>query len=365
MDLGLDKKSLITLGVIAVIVIVSIIAVFSMSMEDGKLTKIDADLIVTVNGKDYMIDEFQKFEYLKNEADGDIAKQVSGEEKEELINTFVSNKLYVAAADSKKISVPTEELEKYRTEYASKSDTLSPYNISEADYFNYKKDEYKINQLTQDFASYYSLPQDIYDEFKESISGEDLKSYSYRMMSFNYEVKDESGESGEAIETSGELSTDVSGDSAESGEEDKSKETVSATVQDVFNRVKSGEDFEELAKEYADFRLTFKGSQYDFGYGKLEYAVGPLLQSKVGNDALYEAIKKTASGEYTDIIDDTENTTLYFARVESVEDGFVGEAENELKEILLSQYMDTLIEKDVKYEVNSKGINKIYLTSGI
>lgn len=368
MDLGLDKKSLITLGVIAVVVIASIIAVFSMSMEDGKLSKIDTDLVVTVNGKDYMVDEFKKFEYLKNEADGDIAKQISGEEMEEMINTFVSNKLYVAAADSKKISVPSEEMETYRTEYANKKDTLSPYNINEADYLNYKKDEYKVNQLTQDFASYYSLPQDVYNEFISSISGEDLKSYSYRMMSFGYEVKEDSGES---EETSGELNADVSGEttisgeSAESGEEDKSKEAVSATVQDVLSRVKNGEDFEELAKEFADFRLTFKGSQYDFGYGKLEYAVGPLLQSKVGNDALYEAIKNTASGEYTDIIDDEENTTFYFARVESNEDGFVGEAESELKEILVSQYMDALIEQDVKYEVNTSGINKIYLTGGI
>ena len=94
--------------------------------------------------------------------------------------------------------------------------------------------------------------------------------------------------------------------------------------------------------------------------GDLEYAVYPVLESKIGNAELYEKFKALNVGEITEVVDDAENNMLYLAKLENVEDGFVGEAETEVKQILLSQYQETLIANENTYDINMTALRLFY-----
>ena len=187
------------------------------------------------------------------------------------------------------------------------------------------------------------------------------------MMSFYYD--EETEESGDvAVENaSGEVSGDVSGDTieVESGDtseekEDRSRETILATAQDVLNQVRNSGDFEALAKEHSSFRYTFKGSGYTLINGEIEYATTAVLESKLGNTELYNQVLKLNAGETTELVEDEETNVFYLVKVESVDDGFVGSGDEELREILLSQYQEDVMLTGIKYEFNSAAIIRLY-----
>lgn len=340
----MDKKDII-IGVISVVVIALVIAVFSLSSDVPKVSK---DVILTLEGTEYTVDEFQKYKYIKNEADGDITKELTTEELDTMLNGFVETKMYVLAADKKGITIPSEEEETFKTDYSEKSATYSKYGISQEDYIKYARDEYKQNELSSNFSKYYELPDEYYNSFVDSYTDE-KKSYEFRMMMFGYD-QDVSGDQ------SGDVSGDVSGDTSGDTEESKNRENVLAKAERVLAEVKASGDFEELAKENASYRITFKGAGYTFSNGSLEYATTPLLGSKLGNDDLYNAVIKLNSGETTEIIEDKEGSAFYFVKVENVQDGFVGEAQSELRKVLLLQYADTLVMQNVKYELNQAAL---------
>ena len=154
---------------------------------------------------------------------------------------------------------------------------------------------------------------------------------------------------------SGDNSGDVSGDSDTS----KSRENVLAKAERVLAEVRASGDFEALAKENASYRITFKGAGYAFVNGEIEYATSPILESKVNCHELYHALIETNSGDTTEVIEDEEGSAFYFAKLENVQEGFVGEAEKELKEILLLQYANTLVMSDVKYEINTAAVMRV------
>lgn len=335
----MDKKNII-IGVIAAVVVALIVAVFAMSSGVPKVSK---DIMVTVDGAEYTIDDFEIYKYIKNEADGDISKELTVDELTTMVDEFAKSKVYVSAANKKGIRVPSEEEETYKNDYAGKASTYKKYGISESDYLRYARDEYKEKELSNNFANYYELPEEYYNDFVDSYTG-DKKSYEFRIMMFGYDA-----------DVSGDTSGDASGDSGDS----KSRENVLAKVEKTLAEVKASGDFEALAKENASYRPTFAGASYVYVKGTIEYATTPLLEAKLNNTDLYNALIKLNSGDTTEIIEDTEGSVFYFAKLENVQEGFVGEAASELKDLLLLEDAQTLIMKDVAYEVNNSAMIRV------
>lgn len=355
----MDNKKIAIVSIIAVIIVALVIGVFYISKDTPK-TSLNG--LITVNGQEYTIEDFNKYAIIENEAEGDITKVLTSGDKQTLLESYLQLQLYVAAADKNNITVPADEITNYETEYDGKSEALSKYGVSKEDYLGYKEDNYKMSELTSNFSQYYALPSEYYDALLEAYSG-DQKTYAFRIMSFYYDAPEEAtaetteGEDATATEESTEAVTD---ETEATEKEDKSRETVLAMVEDVREQVINGGDFETLAKENASYRLAYKGNSYTLVNGDLEYATTPLLESKVGNEELYNQILASNAGDTTEVVEDADSNMFYFAKVEAVEDGFVGEGDEELREILILQYRDTLIGSENTYEVNQAGLLRIY-----
>lgn len=374
----MDKKQLITVSALGALIVALVCFMVIYSESEERLTK---EQIFKLNDKIYEVSEFEKYVYITNEAEGDIDKEliVSGEKNEKLekIDAFVQSKIYATAADQKSITFPDEELKKAKEDYASKSGDFAKYGIAEADYLRYAEDEYKMNTLYADFGNYYELPDDIYKEVVESYSGDDLKSYSYRIMKFFYE-EPEVAESGDATE-SGDIVDEHEGhdheheDAIENEEEkvDRTKEAVILKAQTAWNAVKSGDDFETVAKEYADGEYAMNGNSFTFLNGQIQNKVAPIIKNESSPFSgggllvpteLFESMKQIESGEYTDIIEIPGESMYCFAKLESASDGFVGEADKEFRKVILNEYQYNLLidiyNFDFEKDINTSALAK-------
>lgn len=338
----MDKKQLITVSALGALIVVLVCFVVFSSENTERLTK---NQVLRIEDTIYEVSELEKYMYITNEANGDITKELTDEEKETLFGEFVSAKVYASVATEKSILFPEEELTSAKEEYANKAETFAKYGITEEDYLKYAEDDYKKMNLTNNFGSYYELPDKYYQEFEDYYSGDELKTYGFRMMNFRYEVP-ESGESGDSHE----------GHEHEETEEDRTQETILAKAQTALAAVKSGDDFETVAKEYSDGTYTISQNSLQFLNGELQYAIWPVLESKLGSTEVFEAVKTLKAGEYTDVIEVPDSTTYYFVKVETIEDGFVGEAAEEVKEQLLYEYQETLLIEGLDYEANQSAL---------
>ncbi len=341
--MNMDTKKITIVSILGAIIVALVCIVVISSENTERLTK---NQVLRINDTIFEVTELQKYMYLTNEDDGDISKELDESEKNDIVESFVQAKIYANAADTKSILFPDEELASAKEEYAEKKEELAKYGITEEDYVKFVEDNYKMRNLTNNFGTYYELPEDVYNSFVEYYSGDDLTTYSYRMMNFRYEEPEEEESGDEAIIE------------ADTEEDDRSKETVLAKAQTALEAVKNGEDFETVAKEYSDGTYTISQNSLVFLNGETQYAIKPVLESKLGSTELYEATKGLNSGDYTEIIDVEDSTTYYFVKVENIEEGFVGEAAEEVKEELLYQYQETLLLQDLSYEVNQSALMK-------
>ncbi|MBR3888044.1 MAG: peptidylprolyl isomerase [Clostridia bacterium] len=341
----MDKKKSIAIIVIAVVMVVLVIAVLATSHADD--SALGADELVSIGENVYTVKECKDYIKITNEAAGDITKATTDEEKEEIINQFLSEKIYAHAAAENGITVPEEEIQTFKKDYTEKA-VYAENGISEEEYLRYATDNYLYTQLSQNLEDYYELPDEYYDAFVESVE-DPMKSYSFRVMTFYYEEP-----------KSGDASGDVSGEAVEQISGELLRDAVYAKAENVRNQVINGGDFEKLAQENSSYRYTFNGSSYTLVNGNLEYAVSVLLQDKLGSEALYNAVKDLKSGECSALVEDTEANVINFVKVETVEDGFTGEANEEVREILLYQYQDTLVTGDAHYHMNQTALLKVY-----
>ncbi len=344
----MDKKKSIAIIVIAVVMVVLVIAVLATSHVDE--TALGSDELVSIGENVYTVEECKDYIKITNEAAGDIKKVTTDEEKEEIINQFLSEKIYAHAAAENGITVPEEEIQTFKKDYAEKP-VYAENGISEEEYLRYATDNYLYTQLSQNLEEYYELPEEYYDAFVESVEDE-MKSYSFRMMTFYYEEPTSGDVSGDATEEHDHEHEEISGDQL--------RDAVYAKAEDVRNQVINGGDFEKLAQENSSYRYTFNGASYTLVNGNLEYAVSVLLQDKLGSEALYNAVKDLKSGECSALVEDTEANVINFVKVETVEDGFTGEANEEVREILLYQYQDALVTGDTHYHMNQTALLKVY-----
>ena len=340
----MDKKQLITVSALGALIVVLVCFVVFSSENTERLTK---NQVLRIEDTIYEVSELEKYMHITNEANGDITKVLTDTEKETLFGEFIQSKVYASVATEKSILFPEEELTRAKKDYEAKAETFAKYGITEEDYLRYAEDDYKMMNLSNNFGTYYELPDEYYQEFEDYYSGDELKTYSFRMMNFRYEVP-ESGESGDSHE----------GHEHEETEEDRTQETVLAKAQTALASVKSGDDFEAVAKEYSDGTYTISQNSLQFLNGEIQYAIQPVLESKLGSKEVFEAVKTLKAGEYTDVIEVPDSTTYYFVKVESIEDGFVGKAAEEVKEQLLYEYQETLLIEDLDYEANQSALVK-------
>lgn len=345
----MDKKTGIIVGIITVVIVILVAVVFVMEKNSDDSSLPD-DVIAEINGNNYTVTEFKNYIKLSNLDDGDINKEMDEEEIQDMLEQFLQEKIYSEAAKNNGIELESGDVESFTKEYDEKVSTLVAANISREDYEKYKTDNSLKQELQTNISKYYEYPDDDYETVKENCKNQDMyKTYGYRLMAIPYENPKSGDESGD-------VSGDVSGDSESGEKEDLSREAQKKVAEDVLARIKSGDDFEKLSKEYGSTRISFKGNSYVLVNGDLEYATMPLLSSKLGSEDLYNAVIKLNSGDVTDIIEDEQYTTLQIVKVESVEDGFTGEGETELKEVLLSQSADSIISAGIKYEVNQRAV---------
>lgn len=341
----MDKKQAIIVSVIAAVIVALVVSVVVVSDMTPRLTK---EQVLEVEGTIHTMDELRDFMIISKDSQGDIEKTLTEEEMQTIYGEFIRSKVYAAAADSKKISFPSGEAQTAISDYEKKAESFEKHGVTSGDYLKYAEDEYKMSILMNSFSTYYDLPEDVYNDFKNSFSGDDLKSYSFRTMRFYYE-EPESGETAE-------VETEV----IESGEivEDRSKDAVRVKVEKALAEVKNSGDFEKIAKEQADGRYIINTNGLVFLNGDLEYAVGPTLESTLGSKELYDSVKALNSGEVTEIILDEENKSFIFTKLESVEEGFVGEADKEVREQLLMEVQESIVLEKVNYKENPSSIVK-------
>lgn len=342
----MDRKQITIVSIIAVIMVVLVFVVVGMdqSSSKGRLTN---DELIRIGNNTYTIEDLSDFMYISNEAAGDIEKELNEENINELYTRFNTSMVYANAADSKMILYPSGDAQKAEEEYATKSEVLSKYNVTLEDYLKYKEAEYKSETILRDVATYYTIPEDDYNNVMSQYSGDDLKTYTFRTMNFHYE-EPELDESGEVIPP----------EPNESGElpEDKSEETIRAKAELALASVRSGEDFETYAKENADGRYTIT-PEYSFVYlnGDVETAIGPFLNSKLSSsDELEEKVKALNVGEVTDIV--KVDTSFIIAKLENVEEGFVGDAKKEFDSVLYRELADGLIRNTINVKENESAL---------
>lgn len=156
------------------------------------------------------------------------------------------------------------------------------------------------------------------------------------MMQVGY-TEDSENESGEM----------VSGDKAE-------KETY---MNEIVNRMKEGQSFEEAA-ESGDTRLIYVGNGVQLAKSMEEHSCGIILEQKLGSEELTEAVKKASDGELTEVVDS--GTAFQVAQVEKIEDGIVGEAKDELIELLVANSAEDLVYSVIKnMDVNQSAVSRI------
>lgn len=350
----MDKKTGIVLGVICAIMVALIAVVFVM---DSKTENMDKNTILVVDDVKYTTDEFEKFALISNYENGDITKVMTSDETVTMLDNFLLKKIYYKAATEKGIVLESGDTSTFDSDYASNEATLLRANITKDDYIKYKTEAKLVEKLQLNFDDHYELPDKVYSDVKDAYIKEDMyKTYGFRLMTIPYEEPESGDVSGD---TSGD-STDVLASGDVSGDkEDLSRDVQLAVAEDVLARIKSGESFEDLANEYGSTRLSFKGNEYVLVNGDIEYATTPLLESKLNSEDLYNAVLKMNSGDISAVIEDEDYKTFQIVKVESVEEGFVGEGEKELKSILLSEYANDIVASNVHYDLNQSAYARL------
>lgn len=343
----MDKKTLIISGVILAVIVVLVFVIMGMQVTN---TGLSSNEVLRINDEKYSKEEFITFvKYRLYKSNGEMSvdeekyssQLESGVSKENIylsdsLNEFYKFKAYEIFAKQKNIEILGDELTPIEEDYTTNEAKITESGVSKEAYIAFEKIQAIINKVSNNPKEYLELPDTVYNNYIAQFSGDVLKSYTYRMMQVGYEA-DHENESGEM----------VSGDKAE-------KE---AYMNDIVNRIKSGDSFENAA-ESGDNRIIYVGNGIQFTKSMLEHSCGIILEQKLGSEELTEAVKNAKDGELTEIVDS--GTAFQVAQVEKIEDGIVGESKEELVDLLVANGVDDLVSYVVKdMEVNQSAISRI------
>lgn len=296
----MDKKSLGIVIALGIILLGIIIAVF---VYDGKVNT----TIVDINGVKYDQSDFES--YLK-------VWQYENGTKPVNLDTMYSNykayKLYTQYVDKYHIELPSGEKVSQLSE-TEITKIASDYNLSESEYMRVKTEIAEVDYLFDNLQDYWVVSDEEYNTHKEG--NEDLfKTYDYRVMQVAVEA---------APETSGDVSGDtsgdvLSGDAVSDNSEEARKNKAKSRAVEALAKVKSGDSFEEVAKEYGMSRIVFSNGGYRIVNGTLESVAGLYMDSYLTGNIL-EALKTLNVGDYSEIYEEDGYFTFVF--LENIREG--------------------------------------------
>jgi len=301
----MDKK---TLGIVIAIGVLLIGIITAVFIYDAKLNT----TILEVNGTKYDKSDFES--YLK------VWQYENGEDVVDLDNSFANYEVYklfsqyvdyydVKLDSANKVSELTDaEKEKLATDYA----------LSESEYMRVKTEIAAVDQLYNNLHEYYKVSDADYEEHKGE-SGDWFKMYDYRVMQIA--VEDEEETSGD--EVSGDvISGDVSGDNSEQAR----KDAAMSKAVEALAKVKSGDKFEDVAKEYGINRIAYSPSGYNIVNGALETVSALYMDQYIWDENILDALNTLQKGEYSEIYEGDSSYT--FVYLEDIREGLDGSDDN-------------------------------------
>lgn len=292
------------------------------ALQEGQLLKVENRIFTT--------EEFEKFIYMYKIANEYENLEINSGEIEDLLYEFLAVKAYLYHANEHKIDFPSGELQIAKDYYSGEKVLFDKFGITEEEYIKYAKEDYKSLYLASHFSEYFDLPKGVIEELTNYFSGDDLKTYTYRLARFVYE-EPETAEDVDYI----------------------SKLDAETNARTALNLIKNGEDFQTAIDKHSHTSIIITPDLEYIRNGEVYSTIAPILDVKLGSIELAEAVKNLKSGECTDIFELTYEPYYAFVKLENVEEGFVGEGLEEVKEILLEEYESSMI-----YDVLQTNYNK-------
>jgi len=314
----MDKKSLAVVVVLGIVLIGIIIGVFVYDANANST-------IAEINRVKYNKSDFES--YLK------VWQYENGEEPvdlDEMYNNYKIYKLYTQYADNYHVELPSGE--KVSTLTESEITKLSEkYALTENEYMRVKTEIAEVDYLFANLQDYWIVSDEEYESHKGA-NADLFKMYDYRVMQVNVEQPEEK---------SGDVSGDISGDEAISGDSDEQirKNNAKSKAVEALAKVKSGDSFEEVAKEYGASRITYSNGGYTIVNGTKETVSGLFMNSYVWDQNIIKALTTLKKGEYSEIY---ESEGYYmFVYLEDIREGLDKEDENNYKRQIANEHIQS------------------------
>jgi len=292
----MDKKSLVVVIVLGVLLFGIITAVF---LYDAKLNT----TIMEVNGKKYDKADFESY--------AKVWQYENGEEPvdlETIFNNFGIYKLYTQYADNYHVSLPSGEAISAPSDDV-KTELENHYNLSEEEYMRVKTEIATVDYLFQNLSKYWKVSEEEYNTHREG-NEDKFKMYDYRVMQVAVEPAPDSG--------------DVSGDASGDTSLEARKAAAMSKAVEALAKVKSGDNFEEVAKEYGTTRIIYSASGIQIGNGIVESVSGLYMDDFVYDENIKEALTTLKKGEYSEIYEGEDDSGYTFVYLEDIREGLSG-----------------------------------------
>ena len=304
----MDKKQLGIVIALGVLLLGIIIAVF---IYDAKLNT----NIVEVNGVKYDKSDFES--YLK------VWQYENGEETvnlEDMYRNYELYKLYSQYVEKYNVKLSNENEIKELTD-TEKTKLMEDYALSESEYMRVKEEIALVDQLYANLQDYFVISEEEYNVHKEG-NEDKFKMYDYRVMQIPVEQPEETSGDVSGDDLTGDISGDISGDSGEQAR----KDAAMAKAVEALAKVKSGDNFEEVAQEYGTYRFVYTPSGYNVVNGTLESVAGLYMEQYIWDTNVIEALTTLNKGEYSKIYEG--DSAYSFVYLEDIREGLDEENEN-------------------------------------
>lgn len=318
------------IGIISVLLIATIIFV---ALYDSVID----NCMLEVAGIKYEKDDFVKYYKLVAIEEGSEEIDVS-----DVYEQYVAIKVYLQKAQQHKLALSDDEIKSIEENYDSDAvdkTKLEANGITKEEYLKYYEEVMLASKFIQDAGEYYQMSETDYETYKSQYS-DGFKMYNYRILQV---IPTATGE----------------GDGEEKVTSDEDKQLAKSKAEEALEKIKSGEDFEEIAQEYGSYRLVSGLDGYTLSNGQLETMPLLYLSESVTNTQLYNELIELADGEYTNIVEDGDN--YLFAKLESTEDGLSEAAEERLKSDINTTYAQSYIANNtqiIRYLARAKNAVK-------
>ena len=218
----MDKKTLTILGVIAAVIVILVCVVIGMEIKSNSKTtnasgevistKLTSDDIMRINGKIYSKEEFIKYikyTLYKNNGDTSVDEEQYADQIEngtslenlfvsDTLNKFYQMKAFGILAEEKNIVLSGDSLTEAENEYNENEEKITSIGLSKEDFLDIAKQQAIVTMITNNPKEYIELPEEVYTGYINQFSGDEIKTYTYRMIQVGYTTDSET-ESGEMV----------------------------------------------------------------------------------------------------------------------------------------------------------------------